>query len=711
MRTLLVDNYDSFTYNLFQLLAEVNDCEPTVVRNDEIAWSELRDLPCDNIVISPGPGTPRRRSDLGVCRDILAHAEVPILGVCLGHQAMCHACGGEIVRAPTPMHGRLSQIHHVGTGIFDGIPSPFVAVRYHSLIAAAPLPHGLTVTAWTDDRLVMAVQHDRRLHWGVQFHPESILTEFGKRLLQNFRDMTGRTDSRSARRAFVTATPWRTSGSSRAVGRPPGQPTHHHQYRVECRRLQRYADPATVFRAMFSHSPSAFWLDSSLRTPYTGRFSYMGDVSGPHSYRLSYTLPSGHTHQILSDGSIRQIDADIFGALQRLLSSTHIECQQTAFPFVGGYVGYLGYELKSLCGGARRHASPHPDAQLIFPGKFLCFDHDEKALYVVCLVSRGSTFDDAWFDQCAAVLQRPAVADATIPRDVDLRILGGRWRSPQSIYGRLIRACLEEIRAGESYEVCLTNRRYFAALRDPLHTYLILRRVNPAPYSAYLRFGDLHVLCSSPEGFLNIGTDRTVITKPIKGTRRRGATPPEDAQLREDLASSEKDRAENLMITDLLRNDLGSVCEIGSVHVPSLMAVESYQTVHQLVTTVQGTLSPRYDAVDCFRALFPGGSMTGAPKRRTMDIIDRLEGTARGIYSGAIGFFSLSGTAEFNILIRTIVSDPNRSVVGSGGAIVALSDPESEFAEIELKAAALLRAAAISETGAGARVARQLPMR
>ena len=192
MRSLLIDNHDSFTYNLFQLLAEENGAEPIVVRNDEASWTELSRLQFDNVVISPGPGRPERERDFGVCAEAIRRCEAPLLGVCLGHQGLGWVYGGHVARAPEALHGRLRAVEHAGSPLFAGMPRRFEAVRYHSLCLQGALPAELEAIAWGDDGVVMALAHRSRPQWGVQFHPESVATEHGRRLLANFRDLTAR---------------------------------------------------------------------------------------------------------------------------------------------------------------------------------------------------------------------------------------------------------------------------------------------------------------------------------------------------------------------------------------------------------------------------------------------------------------------------------------------------------------------------------------
>jgi para-aminobenzoate synthetase len=227
----------------------------------------------------------------------------------------------------------------------------------------------------------------------------------------------------------------------------------------------------------------------------------------------------------------------------------------------------------------------------------------------------------------------------------------------------------------------------------------LLRRRNPAPFSAFLKLGELAIVSSSPERFIGIDRERRVQARPIKGTAPRSPDPLRDEQLRASLLNDEKTFAEHLMIVDLLRNDLGRVCEVDSVRVPQFMVVEPYTTVHQLISTITGVLERERTPVECVRACFPGGSMTGAPKLRTMGIIDDIEREARGVYSGAIGYFGVDGSVDLNIVIRTIVMRPGATTIGAGGAIVMQSDPQEEFEEILLKARAPMSAIAQAVSG------------
>ena len=694
MKTLLIDNYDSFTFNLFQLIAEVNGREPLVVRNDGAAWHELERWDFDNIVISPGPGRPERTADFGVCADAIRHATVPLLGVCLGHQGLGYLAGGEVVHAPEVMHGRLSAIYHDGTGLFAGIAQGFEAVRYHSLCVSSPPPAGLEVIAWTADGVIMALRDLDRPRWGVQFHPESICTSNGRTLLENFRDLTsaaGQRPPRSPGSAPRTIVPTRSVPARADRGEP--------RFEIRVRRLDHAPDPEHVFVGLFRDDTHAWWLDSSRADSPSSRFSYMGGSGGPLSARVTYdvaakevTVVRGHTVETHSE--------TIFDHLQRELDRLAVRrTDDLPFDFDGGFVGYFGYELKADCGGSLVHRSSLPDAVFQLVDRMIAFDHREQQTYLVCLVDEATAGDgERWLDELGTALdtlpQPPAPAVEAHGGEIDFFL-----SRTYDEYLADVARCKQYLVDGETYEVCLTNKVQTDAAPDPLELYRVVRRLNPAPFSVFLRHEDKAVACSSPERFLRIDRNRWVEAKPIKGTARRGQTPAEDASLREELAADGKNRAENLMITDLLRNDLGLVCEIGSVHVPALFAVETYETVHQLVSTIRGRLREDLGATDCIRACFPGGSMTGAPKKRTMEIIDELEGEARGVYAGAIGYLGLGGSVDLNIVIRTIVLDGEEASIGTGGAVVMGSDAEDEYDEMILKAEALMRAIALCRQG------------
>lgn len=675
MRVLLIDNYDSFVSNLAHYLGEAVGEAPTLIRNDQWDWPRIRDAGFDAIVISPGPGRPERDADIGVSREVLLHAQIPVLGVCLGHQAIVHVNHGQVVHAPWPMHGRSSLIEHDGEGLFDGLPSPLDVVRYHSLLAAEPLPPALRVTARSSDGLIMALEHRTRPQWGVQFHPESINTEFGRQLIRNFIELARR--HRVDRPSPAVDLP-EVAASRMCIPQPRS---------VFWRRIDTPTDSDSVFMACFADSPRAFWLDSSAVRQGYSRFSFMGD-GGEAGQTLQHRV--GTTPD----------DADeVFARIREGLAVTLEGGEALPFDFIGGWVGYFGYELKALTELPGAHRSTLPDMMLRYVERFLAYDHVEHCWYAVCVLPPAEqTQAQHWLDAIELQVRAAAVADtpAHAGRDSAVDFVLERDRTA---YAEAIASALAAIGDGESYELCLTQRIRARAALDTLDLYRHLRRSNPAPYAALLRCGEFNVISSSPERFLRLSPNGVVEIKPIKGTRARLADPDDDLAVAQGLRECEKDRAENLMIVDLTRNDLSRVCEIGSIWVPKLMHVESYASVHQLVSTVRGHLHRDADAVDLLRATFPGGSMTGAPKRRTLQLIDTLEDSPRGVYSGALGYLSWNGSADLSMVIRTIVQQDDALELGVGGAIIALSDADEEFDEILVKARALLRAIASCASG------------
>ncbi len=700
MRTLLVDNHDSYSYNVFHLLAAASGEAPVVVNNDAVSWRVLSRSDFDAIVLSPGPGRPERWHDFGVCRDILRYSEIPVLGICLGHQGIGNLLRGGVSRAPMAMHGRLSRVHHEGEGLFAGLPQDFSVVRYHSLAITSPMGPQGHETAWADDGVVMGIEHSERPMWGVQFHPESIATEHGRAIAENFYSLASNFHASRGRRA---ARRWREGDQPKAPVPDPSTPRADGRLRLMAPTLEGEAPPEQLYERLFAAAENSFWLDSADAPTWLAQASYMGTSAGRGQSLLEYDVEAKRTR--VRRGS-RELEerGSIFDLLDRELARNRVEAPpEIARGLVGGYVGYLGYELKADCGAVNLHRSDLPDAMLMLANRVVAVDHANRRSHVFALAREHDPEAERWFAETCELVEAwiaspPPEAPLAAPEDPGAHVSFRCGRGRERYLADIVHS-QDELAAGESYEVCLTDQISTDASPDPFDLYRRLRRSNPAPFAAFLRFGERAIVSSSPERFLSVDRDRVVQARPIKGTISRHPDEAEDAARRAELAEDEKTRAEHLMIVDLLRNDLGRVCEVASVSVPDLMVVEPYATVHQVVSTITGRLEPGRSAAECVRNCFPGGSMTGAPKERTMEIIDDIEAEARGVYSGAIGYFGVDGSTDLSIVIRTIVMRPGRTTIGAGGAIVMQSDPEDEFDEILLKARAPMAAIAKTVTG------------
>lgn len=480
-------------------------------------------------------------------------------------------------------------------------------------------------------------------------------------------------------------------------------------FKLRAERLDFQPEASSLFAALYGSSTNAVWLDSSVaiseKSPASerSRFSILADDAG--GYGQTITHRSGKS--IITVGcATASVHGPFFHWLGTVWGGRTID-PPDGYPcdFTLGWLGCLGYELKRETGGTDVSAQT-PDAALIFAGRAVVLDHAEATVWLLVLEHSDA---DGWLATARAAVKGACIAGreitgvAVIAGDAHPTELRFSSRDSERGYKGKIAAAQQEITEGNSYEVCMTttlSARLPASSVHPWQTYLDLRLHNPAPFASYLRFGGLTVASTSPERFLKIGSDGGMRAEPIKGTRGRAADPELDAQLRCELENSSKDRAENIMIVDLLRNDLSHFAVPGSVIVRRLCEIESYATVHQMVSTIDARLIPGSSRADAVAACFPAGSMTGAPKIKTMAILDLLEGAPRGLYSGAIGYFSLNGATDLAVTIRTVVitseveedtgSPMGKFTLGVGGAITSDSLPDEEYDEIRVKAFGVL---------------------
>ncbi|ODQ54882.1 para-aminobenzoate synthase [Saitoella complicata NRRL Y-17804] len=745
---LLLDSYDSYTFNLHALLRSLfPHTDIHVLHNDSISPSELRKfLPTfDFVVVGPGPGHPGVKGDIGIIPEVWGfggrqgEVPVPVLGVCLGMQSLCLHFGGAVMRLHTPKHGQISRLEYppattTTSLLFTPHTSPPNVVRYHSLHAILPHPPSsipLTPLAYTSDpengRVLMAVAHHSLPFYAVQYHPESISSEGGASLISNFWDLARGWNTDTGRDAGVKSVviEAKTEVKPRPLllsSSPPPAPR-----RVTVRKLQTHICPLSLIPILGIDTAAPYTaLLESLATP--GRWSILA-VPSSRMEHITYRIPPP-SPAVPDTVQEVQVDDGVEGVhkyLAHLMQARKPDLTQgyEEVPFCGGLVGYMTYEMgvaglgidllrseKAEAPAGGGGADDAPDVNMLFVERSVVVDTLTNTVYIQSLCE-----DDAgWVDDVAAKIiqaqSQPPPSSPTVPK------LGRRVevKTPNKAkYEADVRTAQEFLAAGESYELCLTAQTSLRTSTPAWSLYQRLRQTNPAPYAAYLKLGEVTVLSSSPERAVSWtrprdGQRSVVELRPIKGTVRKSSSVEtiEDAQI---VLRNPKDLAENLMIVDLIRHDLTLVSAPSTVHVPHLMRVEEYSHLFQLVSVVRGELDgdSGYVGWDALRGMVPAGSMTGAPKKRSVEILRELEGEGkgrkgeRGVYSGVMGYWSVCGAGDWSVVIRTAVNYGNRRVrpededegdvwwIGAGGAVTALSTPEGEEEEMRVKLGSVLR--------------------
>ncbi|KAK9381150.1 ADC synthase [Kockiozyma suomiensis] len=782
---LIIDSYDSFTFNLVALLQSLSFYPRiTVISSEALLPSCLPQsiLPAflayfDAIIIGPGPGTPEHQdADMGGIPRVWAtieqsHASLGIppplvIGVCLGFQWMLLSSGHRVLRLPKPRHGLISILDLTDAGksdMYTGLADKDIeCVRYHSLYVAfnPQLANDIIPLAWTRDRdennnkILMAARHRVRPFWAVQYHPESICSQYGSEIFENIFSIAeshilgrrqfiteklhdGLADSSHALQAYLSSQSHshhmlNDRRSTSITDKMQEKKRSLHQRTIQLPDTLDMLDfvPNLCQRLFTSVGPLTL-LDSAAAP---GKWTYIGSAS-EHTRNFTYCLPDDFMTEITGKNKCTKTFKvngikDVWDILAQTMDfeidyiatddsnrkSTsdyikHISAKDSpSYPsFYGGLVGYVSYEAGVVdnlgIGIDKESKASVPDINLTLYERTLAIDLEHKLVFLHTIESENSFDDDAeWMLKCESqisLLVNPLSEQAEFNHDHRVKAKKNFTSITQpdgEHYRAKIEQAQEYLASGDSYELCVTDQTSIKETVSPGTTmlsdwafYKHMRRLNPAPYSCFYHTSTNTLIGMSPERFLSWDDNRqTCELRPIKGTVKNDRhTTIESATAR---LNTPKERAENLMIVDLIRHDLAQFCQ--SVTVTKLMGVEVYKTVYQLVSVIRGTqYLDNVSGIDVLRGCLPPGSMTGAPKRRSVELLQQLEShRRRGVYSGVSGYWSVLGYGDWSVVIRSAYSllnntDDNEREwrIGAGGAITALSDCDEEWDEMKVK--------------------------
>ncbi|KTW26701.1 aminodeoxychorismate synthase [Pneumocystis carinii B80] len=728
-RILIIDAYDSYFYNICSLVQKVLPMARLfIIRSDQIEKDKLYECieGFECCILGPGPGNPGKAKDVGVFPAIWTLKEelvLPVFGICLGMQTLCLEWGGSVSRLKYVAHGIISEIEHTEKEIFEGHSKGFKAVRYHSFCVNISESCFLEGLAWTLDengKVLMGVKHKKKPFYGVQYHPESFLSEHGEKIIYNFWKQTCEFNKRERRPRIILNKKWNVL--HQAI-QPLGtiierDETKDQKFNEELDKQNKSIDifedkkeNERVFFEVLNIEISAIEIVEELHlekretcailesTREPGRYSIIGVPSEGH-YTLTHTFPDMYLIKTYSDQQEKiplntpHIWTWLIDNIRKLQVNNGPEV-----PFQGGFIGYFNYEYTIYTTNIYQKSKfKHPDVSLLFFERSIVIDVIKNQVVVQSLIK-----NDPWVTKTAAIIRSfnrkysnnlESSENSFNQNNYSQNILQTRIVLPnKDEYLKKIEIAQNYIKQGESYELCLTSTTHIFSSEKctPIHDwnlYKRLRILNPAPFSGYLRLNGVTLLLSSPERFLSWSSDGLCELRPIKGTLRKD--PSIDLKKATDLLKNPKDYAENLMILDLIRNDL---CQIAkNVHVPAFMQVEEYQTLYQLVSVIQGTVQPPYTGIDVLAYALPPGSMTGAPKKRSIELLYELEKKERDIYSGVFGYFSVCGRGDWSVIIRSTFRyhDEDHWNIGAGGAITNLSNAEDEWDEMILKLQSVL---------------------